>query len=214
MKKLIAPLLALALAAPALAFAAPADETNVTAGLETGFVDLQNGRQDYNGVRTEIDGVRNALRYEARFAVGNAGDTTAKTADLSVGKLAYGDIVGPKVRYLHLDNGPRVEALALGGVGLYARPQPNVVVWSDALIGDNAFSTRIGGELGVMPKLSLLGEVEALSIDDEVSAIAMVGARYDIDRVGSLDFKVRHYDEGLDDGVKGTVGSVGLSISF
>lgn len=214
MKKLIAPLLALALAVPVMAFAAPSDETNVTVGLETGFVDLQSGREDYNGVRAEIEGVKNAFRYDARFAVGNAGDTTAKTADLSVGHLTYGDILGPKVRYLHLDNGPRVEALALGGVGLYARPQSNVLVYSDALIGDNAFSTRIGGELGVMPKLSLLGEVEALSIDDEVSAIAMVGASYDIDQVGSLDFKVRHYDEGLDEGVKGTVGSIGLSVRF
>lgn len=214
MKKLIAPLLALSLAFPAMAFAAPADEANVTVGLETGFVDMQSGREDYNGVRAEIDGVKSAVRYDARFAVGNAGDFTAKTADLSLGYLSYGDMVGPKVRYLHLDTGPRVEALALGGIGLYARPQSNVLVYSDALIGDNAFSTRIGGELGVMPKLSVLGEVEALSIDDEVSAIAMVGASYQFDRVGSLDFKVRHYDEGLDNGVKGTTGSVGLSVRF
>lgn len=214
MKKLIAPLLALALAIPAVAVAAPADEANYTVGLETGTYELQTGDENYNGVRAEFSGVKNSLTYDAGFSIGQANDITIKTADISVGYLTFGDIVGPKVRYLHLDNGERVEAVAMGGVGLYARPNSNVLVYSHAMAGDDVVSTNIGGEIGVTRRLSLLGEVEALSIDNEVSTLAQVGARYKLDRFGSLDFKVRHYDEGLTDGVNGTVGSVGLSIRF
>lgn len=214
MKKLIASLFALALAVPAAAVAAPVDEVNNTIGMEAGILELPSGDEDYSGVRLEFNGVKSAFTYDARFKVGKAGDEDINSADISVGYLAFGDILGPKARYYYLDNGPRTEKVAMAGVGFYARPQSNVLLYSHALIGSDTVSTMIGGELGLTPKFALLGEVEALEIDQEISTFAQAGARYNVDSIGSFDFKVRYYEEGMTGGVKGTVGSLGLTVKF